>query len=124
MDVIGRVYSGAVDSKGNALYASWPFDARHRQRWLARVEDSGRRVVRSRASTSQWAHRRSRAIFTTPPTAVRAMGPEGFRYALNFDFDRDTAKVNATDATFERSAWQDVSARSADVSAFRKRGAK
>ncbi len=26
VDVIGRVYSGAVDSKGRALYASWPFD--------------------------------------------------------------------------------------------------
>ena len=123
VDVIGRVYSGAVDSKGNALYASWPFDGGiGSDGWRAwKIGPAGGPFPGINVAMGAPA---LAAIFTTPPTPVRAMGPEGFSYALNFDFDRDAAKVNATDATFKRSAWQDVSARSADVSAFRKRGAK
>lgn len=123
VDVIGRVYSGAVDSKGQALYVSWPFDGGiGSDGWRAwKIGPAGGPFPGINVAMGAPA---LAAIFTTPPTAVRAMGPEGFDYALRFDFDRDTPRLYATDETFTRSAWQDVSARSADLSAFRDRGAK
>jgi feruloyl esterase len=41
-----------------------------------------------------------------------------------FDFSRDAKRIYATDAQFLRSAWDDISARSSDLSRFRKHGGK
>jgi feruloyl esterase len=123
VDVIERVTSGARDSKGKPLYASWPLDAglgsdgwRTWKIGPAGGKFPGINVVMGAPALA--------AIFTTPPTAVRAMGPDAFEYVMKFDFDRDTPKLYATNDTFKRSAWQDVSARSSDMTAFRKRGAR
>jgi feruloyl esterase len=62
--------------------------------------------------------------FTTPPTPLSADPGALLGFLLAFDFDRDAAKIYATDAAFPRSAWEDISARSADLSAFRARGAR
>ena len=123
VDVIERVYSGAKDSKGHALYATWPLDAGiGSDGWRAwKIGPAGGKFPGINVAMGAPA---LAAIFTTPPAAVRAMGPEAFDYVLKFDFDRDTRKLYATDATFKHSAWADISARSADLSAFRRHGAR
>ena len=123
VDVIERVYSGAKDSKGHALYASWPLDAGiGSDGWRAwKIGPEGGKFPGINVAMGAPA---LAEIFTTPPTAVHALGWASVGYVSNFDFDRDAAKVYATDATFKRSAWTDISARSAsDMTAFRKRGA-
>ncbi len=121
--VIGRVYGGPKDSAGKSLYASWPLDggigSDGWRAWKIGPASGGFPGINVAMGGPALA-----AIFTTPPTTVSAQLPDAFRFALNFDFDRDTPKLYATNDEFQRSAWQDNSARSPDMSAFRARGAK
>jgi len=124
VDVIERVYSGAKDSKGRALYASWPLDGGiGSDGWRVwKIGPAGGKFPGINVAMGAPA---LAEIFTTPPTAVRTTGPDAVDYVSKFDFDRDSQKIYATDATFERSAWTDISARSAaDMTAFRRRGAR
>jgi hypothetical protein len=123
INVLGRVYSGAKDSKGTSLYASWPLDGG--------VGSDGWRVWKIGPQGGEFpginvamGAPALAAIFTTPPTALAPQPLAAFEYALRFDFDRDAQKVYATDATFSHSAWEDVGARSPDLARFRARGAK
>lgn len=121
--VIERVFSGAKDSKGAPLYESWPFDggigSDGWRVWKIGPAGGGFPGINVAMGAPSLA-----SVFTTPPTVVRADGAEAFNYALHFDFDRDTPKIYTIQAPFKRSAWEDISARSADVRAFRARGGK
>ena len=63
-------------------------------------------------------------IFTVPPSSPGAGPDASLAYHLGFDFDRDAQAIYATGQGFTRSAWQDIGARSPDLTAFRKRGGK
>ena len=121
--VIGRVYSGAKDSKGQSLYASWPLDGGiGSDAWRVwKIGPPGGPFPGINVAMGAPA---LAAIFTTPPKVVRADLAEAFDFALQFDFDRDAPKIYATDRLFTRSAWEDVAARSTDLRKFRARGAK
>ena len=123
IDVIGRVYAGAQDSKGKQLYASWPFDAGiGSEGWRAwKIGPEGTPFPGINVAMGAPA---LAAIFTTPPTALGPDPAAALGYATRFDFDRDAPKIYATDATFRRSAWDDVGARSPDLARFRARGAR
>jgi hypothetical protein len=64
------------------------------------------------------------AIFTSPPVGL----PDAFQakldYAVKFDFDADAARIYTTAPGFTRSAWQDIGARSPDLSRFSRGGGK
>jgi hypothetical protein len=123
VQVIHRVYSGAKDSKGNSLYASWPFDggigSDGWRMWKIGPAAGGFPGINVAMGAPALA-----SIFTTPPTPVRGNVGDAFRYALTFDFDRDTPKLYAKGGGFKRSAWEEISARSADLRKFRARGAR
>jgi feruloyl esterase len=123
VQVIGRVYAGAKDSKGNSLYASWPFDGGiGSDGW--RVWKIGPPVGGFPGINVAMGAPALASIFTTPPTPVGAGFADAFRYAQSFDFDRDTPKLYAKGAGFRRSAWDEISARSSDLRKFRARGAR
>jgi len=118
-----RVYAGPTDSSGRALYAEWPWDAgltsRGWRMWKLGAADGSMpalNVTLGGASLS--------AIFTTPPTAVRDDPDAQFAFIRGFHFDRDARKIHATNGKFPRSAWEDISARSSDLSGFKARGGK
>jgi feruloyl esterase len=121
--VIARVFAGAKDSKGRALYSDWPFDggigAEDWRGWKIGPETGGFPGVNVAMGAPALA-----AIFTTPPTALDGGLVGAFEYALKFDFDRDLQRLYAVVPPYERSAWEDNSARSADMAGFRKRGAR
>jgi len=123
VEVIGRVYGGPKDSKGNALYTGWAFDGgigtEGWRAWKIGPAGGGFPGINVAMGAPALA-----AIFTTPPTPIKADFSAAFRYALEFDFDRDAPKIYATDELFRRSAWEDIGARSPDLSAFRARGGK
>jgi feruloyl esterase len=121
--VIERVYAGARNSKGKALYASWPYDAGiGSDAW--RVWKIGPAGGDSPGINVAMGGPALATIFTTPPTVVDAKPSAAFAFALGFDFDRDAPKIYATSPPFERSAWQDLSAGSTDLAAFRAHGGK
>lgn len=119
--VIGRVYAGPRDSAGRALYSDWPLDAG--------VGDPGWRIWKIGApggvpiNVAMGAPALA-AIFTTPPTALRDDPVSALEFALRFDFDRDTPRIDATDGTFTTSAWTDISARSPRLERYRGRGGR
>lgn len=59
-----------------------------------------------------------------PPVAVAATPQAAAAYALAFDVAEGEAIINATSDTFTTSAWQDISARSANLDGFMARGGK
>jgi hypothetical protein len=64
------------------------------------------------------------SVFSTPPRAVGSSAQALADYQMGFDFERDAARIYATDAQFHTSGWDDIGARSAALSAFRERGGR
>ena len=94
---LGNVMTGARDSEGTTIYASFPYDAG--------------------MAASNWAYWEFYAsanldpgavgyIFTTPPTSFLTQGISGYDYALDFDMDGALDALNATDATYTESGLQ------------------
>lgn len=131
---LGKFQAGPTDSTGKSLYASFP--------WDAGMVDTGWRIwtigllpgtpnpmfgpspdgVPSIAVTMGAGALAE--IFTTPPKVLPPDPQAAIDYLLHFDFDKDAPAVFATDADFPRSAWEDISARSPDLSGFHRHGGK
>jgi feruloyl esterase len=120
---IERVYAGAKDSRGRSLYSDWPWDAGIAsfgwRMWKLGSADGAMPAINATMGSASLA-----SVFTTPPTPLRDDRRAQFDFAHQFSFERDAPKIYATNALFPRSAWDDISARSSDLSAFRKRGGK
>jgi len=126
-----RVFAGPRNSRGEALYSDWAWDAgiggrvgeRYHQGW--RIWKIGGyppstipslNVVLGGPSLS--------AVFTTPPTPVPNEPRALLRYALEFDMDRDAPKIFARSGPFTESSWEAIGAKATDLSAFQRRGGK
>jgi feruloyl esterase len=115
--------AGPRDAQGRALYARWfwpsGIDADAWRVWKIGLEGNVvpalNVVLGARALAS---------VMTTPPVALPPHPPGMAAWQMAFDFTRDASKIDAVAPPFERSAWQDVSARSTDLDAFAKRGGK
>ncbi|QJU58339.1 tannase/feruloyl esterase family alpha/beta hydrolase [Sphingomonas sp. AP4-R1] len=64
------------------------------------------------------------SVLSVPPLAVPADPHALLAWELSYDFSTDADRIYATDGTFARSAWQDVSAQAPDIAAFRAHGGK
>jgi Tannase and feruloyl esterase len=123
IDELGRVHEGPKNSSGKSLYSDWPIDAG--------MGSDGWRIWKIGPATGGFpginvamGGPALAAIFTTPPTALNADPKSALDYALGFDFDHDAPKIYATEAPFERSAWDDISARSPHLEGFRAHGGR
>ena len=126
-----RVFGGAKGPKGEALYASWPWDAGvggrsadgYFQGWrswklgkAASDHNDGLAVVLGGASAS--------AVFTSPPTVV-ADTPEALaRYTLGVDVAQNAMKARAKWGRFAESSVDFMNAVSTDLSRFEAHGGK
>ncbi len=118
-----RSHNGPRDSAGHALYAGWF--------WPAGIAGENWRLWKIGMSNGQvpalnliLGGPALASIFTTPPTALGPDPQAIADYLAGFSFDTDAPRINAVAAPFSRSAWQDISARSPDLSAFHKAGGK
>lgn len=116
-------HKGPRDSAGHALYAGWF--------WPAGIAGEDWRLWKIGLSNGQLPALNLilggpalASIFMTPPTALGPNPQAMVDYLTRFDFDTDAPKVYAIAAPYSHSAWDDISARSPDLSAFRKRGGK
>ena len=122
IEALTRLMSGARDHSGRLLYADWPWDTglaspgwRVWKMGLERGPPSLNVILGGPSLAS---------VFTTPPTPLGADPQQALEFVLRFDFDRDAPRIYATTERFPHSAWEDVSARSADLSGFRARHGK
>ena len=111
-DTLTRVFAGARDGRGQALYSAFPIDpglaGADWRDW--KFASPGTRDAAAVAF-----------IFSTPPLADRA---QGLPFALGFDMDRDAPRIAATDSTYRTSALDFMRPPAGDLSALRHRGAK
>lgn len=119
---LARSYGGPHDSKGQPLYADWP--------WDLGVGDMGWRVWKigmpgaMDAINVMLGSPALSGLFVTPPSPVASTSEANLRYQLEFDFDRDAPKIFGTNAEFPRSGWELVGAQATDLAKFRERGGK
>ena len=123
-----RGFGGPRNAKGEQLYTSFP--------WDAGVADVGWRIwkigvpagvlpVGAMPPINVLAGGGSLpSIFSTPPRAIADTPQAKLDYLLGVDFDRDAKAIYATAPGFPRSAWEDIEARSDDLSAFKRRGGR
>ena len=126
-----RVFAGARNARGEALYSDWAWDAgiggrvgeRYHQGW--RIWKIGGyppstvpalNVVLGGASLS--------AVFITPPTPVPNVPRALLDYLLGFDMERDAPKIFARSGAFTESSWEAIGAKAVDLTAFRRQGGK
>ena len=117
------MHAGPKDSSGRQLYSSWPWDPGLSsfawRIWKLGAPGGGMpalNITLGGASLS--------AVFTTPPTPVRDAPDAQLEFVRHFDFDRDAPKIYATNSEFKVSAWDQISARSTDLSKFEVHGGK
>lgn len=115
--VIGNVFAGAKNSKGEALYSRWPYDAG--------IVSSGwadwkfRNSVRNGRDPVALAY-----IFSSPPASTVAL-PSTLDYALKFNMDTDAPKIFATSGIYTESAMSFMTPPNpTNLDAVRQRGAK
>lgn len=128
---IEKVYGGAKNSKGEPLYAPWPWDAGVGGK-LGPAYNPGWRIWKigmfnapgnSGINATLGAGAVS-AIFTTPPTPVPSTGGAPVASLLAFNFDTDAPKIFSETNAFPKSAWDFMMASSTDLSAFKKHRGK
>lgn len=115
--VLGNVMTGARNSSGEAIYASFPYDpgmaAPNWASWeffMAQERDPGAVAF----------------IFTTPPSDFGSfVSQTGYQYAMNFSMDDDAPKIYATDATYTVEPMEFMTPPDpTDMAVLRDRGAK
>lgn len=118
-----RIHGGARTAAGESVYAGYPWDAG----WST----ADWRTWRLGSADAQVPSRDLMLVapmlaelFTTPPVAVSPGAESGLAYALSIDIDRYLPRLYATSPGFPRSAWDDISTRSADLGAFSAQGGK
>ena len=114
--VLRDVFAGARNSKGEALYSRWPFDAGMVQTGWA--DWKFRNAIRGGRDPVAVAH-----IFSVPPVTTAL--PNTLAYALAFNVDTDAPKIFATDSVYTESAMAFMTPpEPTNLDTLRKRGAK
>jgi feruloyl esterase len=112
--VIASIFSGAVDSRGNRFYASFPFDSGHNSADSAWWEFVVPLSIDSAGTAIIWG-----VPPADPPTF------DGRAYALSTPIDAMLAAVAATNGTYRESALSFMlPVEPANLAALRRRGAK
>ncbi|MGE8158549.1 tannase/feruloyl esterase family alpha/beta hydrolase [Paraburkholderia sp. NPDC080076] len=113
-DAIGNVFSGARNSAGTALYASFPYDAGLGPGWSAWKQANSITLDPAAAAFT----------FTTPPQSASVLSQLS-AYALNFSMDTDAPKIFASSGAYSESAWSFMTPPDeTNLSALKQRGAK
>ena len=128
---LSKIFAGAKNSDGKALYSDWPFvngiDAGGWRFWKMGVSN-GAGTGASKYGLNQVFSSSGAYIFTTPPAnpaVVTGLGSTLIDWTLNYDFDQAEALINGTNATFTESAMSFMTPPNpTDLKTLRNRGAK
>jgi hypothetical protein len=110
-EALGRIFGGAKDLRGKALYSDWPFangiDTPGWMFWKMGATAGAGKGAAKYGLNLALGSASGAFLFTTPPAdpkLITGLGSTLIDYVLNFDFDKAEALINATDATFTQSA--------------------
>ncbi|MBB5414374.1 tannase/feruloyl esterase family alpha/beta hydrolase [Paraburkholderia atlantica] len=112
---VGNMFSGAKNSAGTALYASFPYDVGiSGSGWAAWKQGNSISLDPAAAAF----------VFTSPPQSASILSSMG-AYGLNFSMDSDAPKIFATSGVYSESSWSFMTPpNETDLSGLRSRGAK
>jgi len=105
LQALQRSFAGPVNSAGQALYSSWPFDTG--------IAAPGWRAWKLESNVAPWDRNPIIAtmgagslalVFSTPPNKVQGTPAALLDSLLRFDFDRDAPKIYAVQPPFTESA--------------------
>ncbi len=118
-----RVVHGPRDGTGKALYSDWAWPsgiaAPDWAMWKTGTPDGRVPALNVFLGAPALA-----SVFMTPPVAIGGDPQSLLDYQLAFDFDRDAPRIYAAAAPFTHSSWDDISARSSDLTGLHAHGAK
>lgn len=116
-DVLARVFAGATDSKGQAIYSSFPWDS-----GVAGSNYAAWHFI----NATQLDPGAVAFIFNTPPVTLASfLATTGLQFGLNYDVDAGYQKIFATDGIYTESSWSFMTPpNETDLSVLRDRGAK
>ena len=116
--VLANVHSGAKNTAGAALYASFPFDAGISSAgWASWKFSNSTGVGRDPGATA--------FIFMTPPKTTDTANFLGLPFAMGFNFDTDAPKIFATSGIYTESAMSFMAPKdTSNLSTLRGRGGK
>ncbi len=120
-----KVFGGPRNSRGEALYADWPFDAGVGAfGWrIWKLGTAPTAVPNSIIGTMGGAS--LPYIFSTPPTPLDGAGTSVIDYLLGFNFDADAGKVLAANGVYAESPMAFMTPPNpTDLNAFKRRGGK
>lgn len=129
IQTLENAFDGAVNSRGQPLYADWPWDAGIGGKNGATFSQSWRNGwLGSYTATTNTASKLGAVLplavaYSTPPTLPIATA-DIMRYALNYNFETDPAKLYATSSLYQQSAAQLYFTDKTDLSPFMNRGGK
>lgn len=114
---VANVFTGARNSKGEALYSRWPYDPGMAATGWA--DWKFRNSVRNGRDPVALAF-----IFSSPPASTVAL-PDTLAYALGFNMDTDAPRIFATSGVYTESAMSFMTPPNpANLDTMRARGAK
>ena len=120
------VFDGPRDSRGRALYASWPYDAgignRGWRTWKIGVPAAPGQPLVNNAINTGLGGSAVAYVFVTPPAPVPAN--DLVRYLLNFNFDTGAPRIFEKSGKFTQSSMQFMTATSTDLKKFQRHGGK
>lgn len=121
INALKKSFEGAINSQGEALYTSFPFDTGiadfgWRMWKLGNPQMPPLNVVLGMPALA--------SVFSTPPQALEAAGDKLLRHQQEFNFDRDAAVIFATNKDFPESAWELMHATSPNLDQFKASGGK
>jgi pimeloyl-ACP methyl ester carboxylesterase len=126
-----KIMSGARDSKGELLYADWPWDRgiggkigdNYNQGWRIWKMGAYDSPLNSAIIVGLGSGAVS-AIFSTPPVAVPSSGAAPMAFLMGIDLNRDAGKIYAESGLYTKSSWDFMMASSTDLSAYQRHGGK
>lgn len=120
-----NVIAGVKNSAGDSLYSDWPWDPGiGAAGWLAWDTGAYATTGTNTAINVTLGGGAGPLVFLTPPTTGLATANSLTQFQLNFNFDTDAPKINATNATYTESALSFMGTHNTDLSTFKKRGGK
>jgi Tannase and feruloyl esterase len=122
-----KAFAGPHNSKGEALYSDWAWDAgigaavdgKYYTTWRQAILGGYNDAVGLSPGATSLA-----TSFFSPPVQLRDDPSDYLRFALSVDFDRDAPKIFQSSGAYSPSAWDMTSARSVDRTAFKMHGGK
>ncbi len=127
VQALKKIYAGPVNSRGEALYAPWQWDAgitapTSLRLWsLGMPAPTGKPPVNNAIKLTMGASSVA-LVFVTPPKVTPMSAIEA--YAFHFNFDTEAPKIFQTAGPYTQSSMEFMAAHATDLSPFKNRGGK